>query len=93
MTTTLRYTGPAALVSLLAQRLRENGGTVSFEPPEEGRGGPGEVAQAVVEIAVSGMTWDLIKATLSAVSERFPAVRVEPLDDQGHEDEEPPASL
>jgi hypothetical protein len=53
----LTYEGPAALVGLLAQMLREEGLSVSYEPPEEGRDLQEAATPATVVLAVTGPIW------------------------------------
>jgi hypothetical protein len=52
--TELVYKGPPAFVGLLAQMLREEGLSVSFEPPDETRDLDGVVGLAAVVLGVTG---------------------------------------
>jgi hypothetical protein len=58
--TELVYEGPTAFVGLLRQMLREEGLTVSYEPPEEGRDLDGAAQLASVVLGVTGPLWPSI---------------------------------
>lgn len=57
--TELVYEGPAAFVGLLRQMLREEGLSVSYEPPEESRDIDGPTLATIV-LAVTGPLWPSI---------------------------------
>lgn len=73
---TVRYTGPAALVGLLAQHLREEGAEVSYDPPAEDRG-VGEIAETVVVSLVCSGLYDAIKAGVTRFGSGPPGQRAD----------------
>jgi hypothetical protein len=79
-TTTLTYEGPPAQVSALAQFLREEGLTVDYEAPEEGRDLTTLTGDIVVGVVVSGTSAALLAGIRKATKRLrswFPNVKVE----------------
>jgi hypothetical protein len=87
----LTYTGDPALVSALAQALRQEGLDVDYERPSERRGA-GEYADAIVELTVSGVAVNAIttgcRAAWRKFRERFPGGATVTSDDVELDDED-----
>jgi hypothetical protein len=65
------FTGPASLAARFASMLQAEGLAVSYEPPPLHRSGGAAAAEATVELVVSGLAFDAVKAAVKAAATRF----------------------
>jgi hypothetical protein len=69
----LTYRGPARLVGAVANQLRADDLTVSYEPPEEHLVALGDLNDVIVGLSVAGLT-PYLQVAISRVRERFKGV-------------------